>query len=71
MTVAEAQLQVVRLAGGDAYQIVGGNRFAAAAVLGAVMGITVGWVGVALRRTENRPPDGAGRGATEHVNERT
>ena len=41
VTVGEAQVPAVRLPGGDAYQIVGGNRFRAAAVLGAAVGLTV------------------------------
>jgi uncharacterized caspase-like protein len=43
VTLAESQLPAVRLAGGDVYQIVGGNRFPAAAILGAVIGLTVGF----------------------------
>ena len=38
VTVAESQVPAVRLPDGDAYRIVGGNRFAAAAILGAIVG---------------------------------
>jgi len=41
VTVAEAQAPRLRLPDGDAYRIVGGNRFAAAAVLGVVVALTV------------------------------
>ena len=43
VTVAEAQLPAARLPDGEAYQIVGGNRFAAAAILQEVIGLTVGF----------------------------
>jgi hypothetical protein len=43
VTVAEAKLPAARLPGGDAYQVAGGNRFVAAAILGAIVGLTVGF----------------------------
>ncbi len=42
VTVAESQVPALRLPDGDVYRIVGGNRFAAAAVLGAIVALTVG-----------------------------
>jgi uncharacterized caspase-like protein len=48
VAVGESQVPALRLPDGDAYQIVGGNRFAAAAVLGFVLGLTVGFVVYAL-----------------------
>jgi uncharacterized caspase-like protein len=44
VAVGESQVPALRLPSGDAYQIVGGNRFAAAAVLGFILGLTVGFV---------------------------
>jgi hypothetical protein len=41
VTVAESQVPRLRLPDGDAYRIVGGNRFAAAAVLGVIVALTV------------------------------
>ena len=41
VTVAESNVPSLRLPGGDVYRIVGGNRFAAAAVLGVVVALTV------------------------------
>ena len=41
VTVAESQVPRLRLPDGDAYRIVGGNRFAAAALLGVVVALTV------------------------------
>jgi hypothetical protein len=42
VTVAESQVPALRLPDGDVYRIVGGNRFAAAALLGAIVALTVG-----------------------------
>jgi uncharacterized caspase-like protein len=41
VTLAESQVPALRLPDGDIYRIVGGNRFAAAAVLGVVVALTV------------------------------
>ena len=48
MTVAESQVPRLRLPDGDVYQIVGGNRFAASAVLGAVVSVAIGLPVLAL-----------------------
>jgi hypothetical protein len=42
VTIAESQMPRLRLPDGDVYRIVGGNRYAAAAILGAVVALTVG-----------------------------
>jgi len=48
VTLAEGLWPAIRVPGGRAYRLVGGNRWAAAAVQGAVTGVTVGFAVVAV-----------------------
>ena len=44
VAVAENFLPAIHLPGGAAYRLVGGNRWVASALLGAVVGVTVGLI---------------------------
>jgi len=55
VTVAESQVPRLRLPDGDVYQIVGGNRFAASAVLGAIVSVVIGLPVLKLNHLDYNP----------------
>jgi uncharacterized membrane protein len=44
VSVAEHQIPAVRLPRGSAYQVVGGNRWLASGIVGAIVGLTLGLI---------------------------